>query len=202
MRRQKQRGITLILSLIMLVLLTIMALSAFHIGKGSLQVVDNAQQQEQVQNASQAMLDQVLSSPNFVSDPTNVLDNSNCPTDLAAPANSRCMDLYGDGKTVVLVELSPVVNGVTKSPTCLQVKGIMNSTLNVEDKEDLGCAKSPDPNRFGVEGTSTDESLCSDSLWEVNAKATERVSRAEAMVTQGVNMRVSNDAVYTACPTP
>jgi type II secretory pathway pseudopilin PulG len=195
MRRQNQRGITLILSLIMLVLLTIMALSAFHIGKASLQVVDNAQQQEQVQNASQAMLDQVLSSPNFVSDPTNVLDNSNCPSDMSAPANSRCMDLYGDGKTVVLVQLTP-------QPTCLQVKGIMNSTLNVEDKEDLGCAKSPDPNRFGVEGTATDESLCSDSLWEINAKATERVSRAEAKITQGVNMRVSNDAVTTACPTP
>jgi Tfp pilus assembly protein PilX len=195
MRRQKQRGITLILSLIMLVLLTIMALSAFHIGKGSLQVVDNAQQQEQVKNASQAMMDQVLSSPNFVSDPTNVLDNSNCPTDMAAPANSRCIDLYGDAKTVVLVQLTP-------TPTCLQVKGIMNSTLNVEDKEDLGCAKSPDPNRFGVEGTATDESLCSDSLWEITAQATERVSRAEAKVTQGVNMRVSNDAVYTACPTP
>ena len=193
MKRQKQRGITLILSLIMLVLLTIMALSAFHIGKGSLQVVDNAQQQEQVENAAQAMMDQVLSSPTFVSDPTNVLDNSNCPTEVGAPANSRCIDLYGDSKTVVVVQLSPV-------PTCLQVKPVMNSALDITVSEDAGCAKSPDPNRFGVEGTATDESLCSDSLWELNALATERVSNARAQVTQGVQMRVSNDAVSTACP--
>ena len=64
--RQKQKGVTLILSLIMLVLLTIMALSSFTIGKSSLQVVDNAQQQAQAQNAAQAMLDQVVSTPDFV----------------------------------------------------------------------------------------------------------------------------------------
>lgn len=203
MKRHSQRGITLILSLIMLVLLTIMALSAFHIGKGSLQVVDNAQQQKQVENAAQAMVDQVLSSPSFVGSPTTVLDNSNCPSGMTVGSNSRCMDLYGDGKTVVVVNLSPTINGVVSAPTCKQVKVVLNSELNVEatdSSEEVGCTRGQDQNRFGVEGAATDESLCSDSLWEINAEATERVSNAKAVITQGVKMRVSNDAVKTACP--
>ena len=65
MKRQGQRGITLIISLIMLVLLTIMALTSFNIGKSSLQVVGNAQQQAQVLNAAQTMLNQIVSSPTF-----------------------------------------------------------------------------------------------------------------------------------------
>jgi Tfp pilus assembly protein PilX len=190
--RRRQQGVTLILSLIMLVLLTIMALSAFNIGKGSLQVVDNAQQQSQALSAAQAMIDQVVSTPSFVDDPDSALDNSNCPVEMAAPANSRCLDLYGDGKTVILVRLTP-------QPTCTQVKPVLNSDLDLVNPEDLGCSKQEGQNH-GIEGLATDESLCSDSMWEINALATEQVSRAQARVTQGVSMRVSNDAVETACP--
>lgn len=192
MSYRHQRGVTLILSLIMLILLTAMALSTFNIGKSSLQIVDNAQQQAQAQNAAQAILDQVVSSPTFVDTPSAVLDNSNCPAGVAAPGNSRCVDLYGDGKTVVVVALSP-------QPTCLQVQDVPASRLDVTKKEDLGCVLGEQQN-FGIEGVNTGASLCSDSLWEINAKATEPVSRAEAAIARGVSMRVSTDSVATSCP--
>lgn len=192
MKYRQQRGVTLILSLIMLVLLTIVALSTFNIGKSNLQIVDNAQQQSQAQNASQAILDQVVSSPNFVENPTTVLDNSNCPPGITAPANSRCVDVNGDGRTVVVVALTP-------APTCLQVQAVLASNLDVTKKEDLGCALGEQQN-FGIEGVTTGISLCSDSVWELNALATEPVSRSEALIQRGVSMRVSNDSVATACP--
>lgn len=189
---RRQQGVTLILSLIMLVLLTIMALSSFSIGKSSLQIVDNAQQQAHVQNAAQATIDRVISTPTFAEAPESVLDNSNCPAALAAPANSRCVDLYGDGKTVVVVAMQP-------EPQCTQVKVIDANELDISKKEDQGCSQQENQN-FGIEGVFTGASLCSDSLWEINAQASEPVSRATAVLTQGVSMRVSNDSVATACP--
>lgn len=194
MSRQAQRGITLVISLIMLVLLTIMALTSFNIGKSSLQVVGNAQDQGQVLNAAQTMLNQVISNPTFVEAPASVLDNSNCPTGVAAPANSRCVDLQGDGKTVIVVAMSP-------QPACLQSSAIPASSLNLSSvtSEDWGCTLR-DRQDFGVQGVESGDSLCANSLWEINAAATDPVSGAQAVVTQGVSMRVSRDAVATACP--
>lgn len=193
-QRKGQQGITLVVSLIMLVLLTIMALTSFNIGKSSLQVVDNAQQQGQALNAAQTMINQVISNRNFAEVPSNVLDNSNCPTSLNAPANSRCVDLYGDGKTVIVVAMSP-------QPVCLQAQLIPTSTLNLDNpkNEDWGCTLG-EPANFGTEGANSGVSLCANSLWEINAAASESVSRARSLVTQGVAMRVSKDAVDTACP--
>lgn len=190
--RQKQRGVTLILSLIMLILLTIMALSSFTIGKSGLQVVDNAQQQAQALNAAQAMLDQVVSTPTFAEAPSNVLSNANCPSGMSAPSNSRCVDLYGDSKTVLVVAMNP-------QPFCTQVNPIMASQLDLDRPEDAPCTVE-EKQQFGIEGVVSGASLCSESMWEINAQATEPVSRARAVVTQGVQMRVSNDAVSTACP--
>lgn len=196
MRMQRQRGITLILSLIMLVLLTIMALASFNIGKGSLQVIENAQQQGQALNAAQTMVNQVISSPTFADAPEAALDNSNCPTGLAAPANSRCVDLYGDAKTVLVVRMNP-------PPTCKQSAPILASSLNLSNinSEDWGCTLR-DRQDHGIEGIDSGESLCANSLWEITAEANDPVSRAQAVVTQGVAMRVSQDAVDTACPPP
>ncbi len=194
MRCRSQRGVTLVITLIMLVLLTIMALTSFNIGKTSLQVVGNAQEQAQVLNAAQTMLNQVVSAPTFVESPGSVLDNSNCPTGITAPANSRCVDLNGDGKTVVVVAMSP-------PPTCVQSSPIPASSLNLTTvtSEDWGCTLR-DRQDFGMEGVDSGDSLCSNSLWELNAEATDPVSSAKAVVTQGVSMRVSRDAVATACP--
>lgn len=191
-QRARQRGITLILSLIMLVLLTMIALTSFNIGKGSLQIVDNAQQRSQAQNAAQAVIDTVVSSPLFADSPSTVLDNGNCPAAMGAPANSRCTDLYGDGKTVILVALSP-------QPACVQAKAVSKASLDLTKSEDLGCTVGESQN-FGIEGSTSGGSLCADSLWEINALATERVSQARASVTQGVSMRVSSDAVASSCP--
>lgn len=190
MRRQK--GITLILALIMLVLLTVMALSSLNISTSSLQIAGNAQQAAQVLNAGQGMVDQVISTPTFADAPTNVLDNSNCPSGMAAPSNSRCVDLYGDGKTVVNVAMSP-------APSCVQTRTVLNTELDLTTSDGLGCTLGESQN-FGVAGAASGASLCSDAMWEINAVATESVSGAQAQITQGVAMRASTDATATSCP--
>ena len=193
MRRQRhQRGITLILSLIMLVLLTIVALSSFNIGKSGLQVVGNAQHQMQASHVAQSVIQQVISTPNFTETPDNVLDNSNCPATMSAPANSRCVDLSGDGKTILVVAMAP-------QPQCLQVQPIPAANLDLSNEQDLGCAVGENQN-LGIAGVTTGLSLCSNSTWEVTAAASDPVSRARAVVSQGVAMRISKDSAATSCP--
>jgi Tfp pilus assembly protein PilX len=191
MRRQ-QRGITLVLSMIMLVLLTIVALSTFNIGKSGLQVVGNAQHQMQATNAAHSVIQQVISTPNFAESPDNVLDNSNCPVGVTAPANSRCVDLYGDGKTTLVVAMSP-------QPQCLQIQPIPAASLDLTRPQDLGCAVGENQN-LGIAGVVSGASMCSNSLWEVNAAASDPISRAQSSVAQGVSMRISNDSAATSCP--
>jgi len=190
--RVRQRGITLILSLVMLVLLLTSALTVFNLGKGNMQMVGNAQQRSQVQNAAQMVIDTVISSTGFIANPAAVLDEGNCPAALNAPANSTCVDLYGDGKTVINVALSP-------TPQCVQAKSVAQASLDVTRTEDLGCLVGIAQN-FGIAGVSASDSLCADSLWEINASASEATSNAKAVLTQGVRLRVSTDSVATSCP--
>lgn len=179
MRRRSQKGITLILSLIMLMLLTMIGLTSLNIGKNDLQLVDNAQQRSLALDSAQAIIDQVISSPTFQNAPTTVLDNSNCPASVSAPSNSRCNDVYGDGRVVVLVTLSP-------APRCLQAIPISCGGGLTEDRQDS----------FGVAGApaSVSAGSCYEALWEISAVATEIKSGAQAVVTQGVKLQTSGAA--------
>lgn len=190
--RSHQSGITLIVSLIMLVLLTMLTLTTFKLGHSGLELADNAQQRQQVQNAAQATIDTLIGATAFISHPTSALDNGNCPSALNTPVNSTCIDLYGDGKTIVNVALSP-------APTCVQAAAIVLSQLDLTNAEDLGCSLGIEQN-FGIASASSAGSLCADSVWEINVVATESVSGARQLLTEGVKVRVSTDAIASSCP--
>lgn len=191
-RSARQRGVTLILGLVMLMVLTLVVLSSFNLSVGTMQIVDNSQQRAQALNAAASVAETITSNTTFVYSPSTVLDNTSCPASLGAPANSTCKDIYGDGKTVVQVAL-------VNLPTCKQVKSVDKASLDLSNAEDAGCSVGESQN-FGIAGTSSSGSLCSDSLWEVGLQATEATSGTKATLTEGVSIRVSNDAVGSACP--
>jgi len=190
---RSQRGITLVVALIMLILLTILALSTLSVGRGSLQMTGNAQTQAVTESAAQQMINLVISNRVFAETPTNVLLNDNCPSSYAAPTNSRCVDVNGDGNTMVLVQLTP-------TPACLQMRPIPTSELNLFVAEDLGCTIGLNNQSFGIAGAAALNSLCSNSMWEVTARASDPLTGAQASVTQGVTVRVSSDSAATSCP--
>lgn len=192
-RPHAQRGVTLIVALIMLILLTVLAMSSLNIGRSSLQISGNVQSKAVTQAAAQQILNQVISNRTFAETPTNVLDNSNCPANYNAPPNSRCVDVNGDGKTVVLVALSP-------TPTCVQARPIPTSELNLFNAEDLGCTVGLNNANYGIAGASALNSLCSNTMWELTAVATDPVTGASSTITEGVTVRVSTDSVATSCP--
>ncbi len=192
--RQAQRGTTLVVSLIMLILLTVLALSTLNIGRSSLQITGNAQAQAVTQAAAQQVINQVVSNKTFANAPTAVLDNTTCAgSGYPTVANSECIKVNGDAKTIVRVKLDP-------APACLQMRAIPTSELNLFDAEDLGCTVGLNNQNYGIAGAGAVASLCSNTMWEITAVAEDLVTGAQSTLTQGVTLRVSSDAASTSCP--
>ena len=186
--RRREAGLTLVMALIMLVLLTLLALTSFNLGNSNLQIVGNMQQREQTIAAANEVLEETISNTKFFQTPAAAL-----PDPCGGP-NQRCVDTDGDGKEDVHVVLTP-------APTCAKVQVIKNSELNVADMEDQKCSSSSDQN-FGVVGAADGSSECANRVWDLNAVATDVATGASVKVTQGVAVRVAKDDVATNCPQP
>jgi Tfp pilus assembly protein PilX len=183
-----QRGATLLVSLVMLVVITLFVLTTFNLGKSSLQIVGNMQQRNQAVTSAQSAIEEAISTTRFFQSP-NLVFLASC-----AGINARCYDVNGDGKPDVTVTLTPV-------PFCIIQKTIPNASLDLSNAEDLGCSVGQSQS-FGIVGSATGNSLCANSIWEINAVATDAVTQARATVTQGIAVRVSTDNVASICPGP
>ena len=184
----RQQGITLIMALIMLVVLTLLALTSFNMNQSNLQVVSNMQQREEALAAAREVIEETISSTDFFKSPASALKN---PCDGAA--NTRCVDVNGDGTTDVTVAITP-------APACVKAQPIKSSDLDLSVEEDLACSLGASQN-FGTEGANTGNSTCANSVWEIHAVATDVVTEAQVEVTQGVAVRVAEDDLTKNCPT-
>jgi len=178
----RQRGATLIVSLIMLLLITLLAISSFTLGKGNLQIVGNMQQRQQALAAAQAAVATVISSTRFTTTPTDAV-----PNPCNAMANTTCVNVNGDGVTDV---------NVAVTVSCDSIQPILVTQLNFADPNDAGCLVGASQD-FGVAGASNNNSMCSSSVWDVQASATDAVSGANVVVDQGAAVRVPSSAT---CP--
>lgn len=182
----RQQGITLVMALIMLVLLTLLALTSFNLGKSNLQVVSNMQQRDEAIAAAREVIEETISNTRFFNTPAAVLD-----TPCGAP-NTRCIDVNADGVNDITVTLTP-------APVCVKAQIIKNSSLDLADTEDAGCSVGSAQN-FGVAGAATGNSECANSVWDVNAVAIDNTTQASVKVTQGIAVRVARDDIATNCP--
>lgn len=184
---QHQRGVTLIMALVMLILLTLLALTSFNLGKANMAIISNMQQRDEAIAAAQEVIEETISSPRFITSPGDAIGQP-CNGD----SNTRCIDTSGDDVSDVTVLLSP-------APNCVKAQSIKVSALDVSRSDDAGCSLGQTQN-FGVSGSVTGDSLCADSVWDIHAIATDAVSAARVEVTQGVSVRVANDDIATSCP--
>jgi Tfp pilus assembly protein PilX len=190
---RRQRGTTLIVALIMLVLMTLFAVSSFNTANTNLKVVGNMQQKNEALNAAQAAVESVISTPQFIANPANAVLTP------CGSANTLCTDVTGDGVadfTSTLV--GPDYPTGPHQPTCVTVRPIKNQELVLTNPEDLGCS-SGQQQQFGVAGAVTGDSLCANTVWEVRARTVSSLGGAMVILTQGVGVRVSSDAAGTSC---
>ena len=111
----RQSGMTLVVALVMLVLITLLAMTTFNLGKSSIQVVNNMQNRDEGIAASRSVLDEAMSSTRFFDTPTDAL-NQPCLN-----SNHRCFDLNGDKVIDIGTALS--------TPKCVKVRTIKSTEL-------------------------------------------------------------------------
>jgi len=172
--RRAQRGVTLLIGMVMLLLLAIIAISTYNVGKGSLQIVGNMQQRNQVLAAAQEAIEEAVSTTRLFKTPTNVLVNP-----CNGVPNTRCVDINGDG-----------TNDVTVTLTFACIKSQL-ATLTLP--QDAGCVK-------GVDADGNIISGCTDTLWNINASAVDSVTQAATNVSEGVAVRMLTADAATNCP--
>jgi Tfp pilus assembly protein PilX len=178
-RFSRQQGAALIVSLIMLILISLLAVASFRLGKSDLQIVGNMQQRKQALSAAQQTIEQVISSAQFTATPTNAL-----PNPCGGVANTACVDVNGDGVTDVNVSILVL---------CTAIEPILNSALDFSNPNDAGCAVGANQST-GQVGAATNNSLCSNTIWDTRATATDVVTNAQYVIDQGVAMR------WDTCP--
>ena len=184
---RSQRGATLFVALILLVVLTLAGVSAFNMSSMNLRTSVNMQTRAEAQNAAQEAIDRALSTTQFLSTPDNVF------TSACGGANSLCADKNGDGASDYTVRLNP-------APTCRKAEAISMGALDLSQPADLPCAAGQSQ-QFGIAGidVAAGNSLCSATIWEITAEATADVNEARVVVAQGVSVRVPRDAVFASC---
>jgi Tfp pilus assembly protein PilX len=184
MMLRRQDGMTLIMGLIMLIVLTLLALTSFSLGKSNLIVVSNMQQRDQNIAAARALIEEVLSNGKFHETPANAVIN---PCD---GPNSRCLDVNGDGVNDVTVRMA--------TPICVKSRILKNTELNIVREPE--CFADPGSFGSGMENRPAGNSQCADSTWELNVTATDNLTAAAVTVTQGVAARVDQNEIKENCP--
>lgn len=168
-----QKGVVLVVALIMLLLVTLMAVSGFNLTQTNLQVVHNMESRELAMHAASSAVEEAISSTLFLSSPNAMF------TQACGEANSKCYDVNGDGVDDVTVAVA--------APSCVIVLPIKNNELVLPG--DAGCFTQGAQN-----------SLCVNAVFELTATATDVLTGAQAVMTQGVAVRASSNKVTSICP--
>ncbi|HEX2826033.1 MAG TPA: PilX N-terminal domain-containing pilus assembly protein [Burkholderiales bacterium] len=182
-----QRGATLLVALVILVLLALLSLSAFQTSMTDQKASGNMQARTEALNAAQETIETVISTRQFVVDPSNAI---------AKPCegpNTYCSDLNGDGAPEYKTRLLP-------APACVTTKVLKVSDLDLNSSEDLSCSVGQSQ-QFGVAGadTAASDSLCANTMWEVTAETTAVGGGAKVTVSQGIGLRVGADEASGSC---
>ena len=69
----RQQGVTLIMALVMLVVLTLLALTSFNLTRSNLQIVSNMQQRDEAEAAAREVIEETISSTRFFETPNDIL---------------------------------------------------------------------------------------------------------------------------------
>ena len=172
--RKSQRGATLMIAMIFLVILTLVVVSSIKVTNVNTKIVGNMQIQKEAQAAAQEGIETVIST-NF--------------TKLPAPATVN-VDINDSGQATSTY----VVN--VAAPECTSVKPIKLSELDPSNADDVPCYASGAAQNTGIVGAGPNgNSMCSNSNWDIRATATAPgVATTTTTTHQGVALRVALDS--------
>jgi Tfp pilus assembly protein PilX len=168
--KYKQRGVTLIVALVMLVVLTLLVISGIRSSNTNLRIAGNMQMQGEATAAAQQAIEQILSS-NFTASPV---------------ASVIQVDINNDG----VFDYTAAVS----APSCSGSVALANANLSMSDPNDVPCFSSSTNSNTGImfasgTPTTTGQSWCFQQQWDVGTTAT-GATGANVETHQGVSLRV------------
>lgn len=188
LRRPVQRGITLIVALVLLMAISMLGIWAYNGSTTNSRVVSNMEIRKETMVAAQTAVEQTISSTLFTTNPA------------AVAASSVPVSINGTTYNVSLKDKDG-----NRKPACYRVRVVKQKELNVDTAADRPCIK--DTGReTGIETDvpppviTTGDSMCSDTEWNVYAEVTDARTGAFAAVNQGVGARVLTTDAENACP--
>lgn len=173
--RNRQAGATLITALIMLVVLTLLVISAINSTTLNLHIAGNAQMQSEAIAAAQQATEQVLSS-NFTVNPSSTV----IPIYITnpTPASAAAVSYQADYQATVAV------------PKCTGSRALLNNEPNLPPQ----CLSSGSLQNTGIRFASGvvagGTSWCYAQQWEIQTNVTDPLTGAQAEVHQGVSLYV------------
>ena len=168
---RNQRGSTLLMGLILLVLLTLMGLASINTATSNLKVVGNMQYQQEALGAAQVSLNKVMSKGSYFADPAT------------APVTDT-VDVTGDGIIDYTVALT--------QPCILSTTDITAAELRPTVADDLLCMSSSTLKNAGIMGQTTGaaKSDCANVTWRITATVNDASSKSAVTLTQSARQRM------------
>jgi Tfp pilus assembly protein PilX len=194
---RRERGATLLVTLVMLIIITLFAVSAFNTASVNIKTVGNMQARQEALAAATRTIEETISHTDFTITPTNAI-----PNPCSVGPNTLCTDLNGDGTPELTTTLTP-------TPTCSQGRVLKIAELvggTTITQSNLACLVGQQQGTFAVAGaTPNGDSLCAQSVWDVRAQtltygATAATSDVNVAVTQGVGIRMGALDLAANCP--
>jgi hypothetical protein len=169
-QHQKQAGITLVVSLVMLVVLTLLVVSAIRFGNINLKISGNAQTEAEAAAATQVAIEKTL-------------------VDIAAAAK---IDTIAAQPAMVVSTGGQSYKVSVNKPVCTLSKNIVNSDLDPSKAGDRPCFEGADGDGpVGPDGRKIQPpTACKDQQWDVSASLVADESGAQVRMLQGLALRV------------
>lgn len=165
----RQRGATLLVAMIFMVVLMLIVVSAVRVGNVNTRIVGNMQTQKEALASAQNAIEETIS-----------YDFTKLPK-----AQTVKVDINDSGQTGSTYTVS------VDAPQCITVRPIKNLDLDVTSADDAPCFASGAAQNTGIIGAApSGNSLCSNSMWNLRATATPPNStQPAATLDQGVTQR-------------
>ena len=175
---RRERGMTLVVALVMLVVLTLLVVSAIRFSNINLRISGNVQAETEAVSAAQLAVEQTVKT---------MVSSTNISAIAAQPALS--LSTGGKDYTVAVAK-----------PTCVFNKPVNNTDLDPSKAADQVCFEGGDQEKLVTAGgaLTTVPTACKDQQWDVAASVNDsNASGASVSVLQGIAVRVGAEVV---CP--
>lgn len=175
--QRAQAGVTLVMSLIMLIVLTLLVVSAIRFSNVNLRLAGNAQAQAESAAAAQLAIDTVIKAA-----------------------------LAGDSLSAMRETTTPVSTGgasyrvTVAKPKCNMTQNVPTSELDPTNPNDRACfgLGAGDPLVTSTNTLTTTPSACKNQMWDIGARVGDPASGSSVNILQGVSLRVGAEV---SCPT-